>query len=58
MEAFMLLTITEYKDLDKRKLMDIYSESNYENTDFFYPDEADKEADDHDYGLEYRYPGE
>ena len=40
----MLLTITEYKDLDKRKLMDIYSESNYETTDFFYPDEADKDV--------------
>ena len=40
----MLITITEFKDLDMRKLMDIYSESNYENTDFFYPDEADKDV--------------
>ena len=54
----MLITITDFKDLDMRKLMDIYSESNYENTDFFYPDEPDKEADGHDYGLEYMYPGE
>ena len=40
----MLLKITEFKDLDKRKLMDVYSESNYENTAYFFPDEADKEA--------------
>ena len=40
----MLITITEFKDLDTRKLMDIYSESNYENTDYFYPDEQDKAA--------------
>ncbi len=24
-------------------LMDVYSESNYENTDYFYPDETDKD---------------
>ena len=40
----MLITITEFKDLDMRKLMDIYSESNYENTDYFYPDETDKDV--------------
>lgn len=39
----MLLKITEYRDLDKRKLMDVYSESNFENTDYFYPDETDKD---------------
>ena len=39
----MLIRITEYGDLDKRKLMDIYSESNYENTDYFFPEEPDKE---------------
>ena len=39
----MLLKITNYGDLDKRKLMDIYAESNFENTDFFYPEEPDKE---------------
>ena len=39
----MLLKITEYRDLDKRKLMDVYSESNFENTDYFYPDEEDKD---------------
>ena len=43
METVMLITITQFKDLDNRKLMDIYSESNYENTDYFYPDEADKD---------------
>ena len=30
--------------MDTRKLMDVYSESNYENADYFFPDEADKEA--------------
>ena len=38
----MLRKITDPKGLDDRKLMDIYSESNFENTDYFYPDEADK----------------
>ena len=38
----MLLRISRFDDLDERKLMDIYSESNFENTDYFYPDEADK----------------
>ena len=32
-ELFMLITIDAYKDIDAKKLMDIYSESNYENTD-------------------------
>ena len=40
----MLLRIMKYCDLDERKLMDVYSESNYENTDYFFPDEADKDA--------------
>ena len=40
----MLIKITEYQKLDTRKLMDVYSESNYENTDYFFPDEADKNA--------------
>ena len=39
----MLLRITQYRDLDARKLMDIYSESNFENTDYFFPEEPDKE---------------
>lgn len=38
----MLKKIRKYKDIDERKLMDIYAESNYENTDYFYPDEEDK----------------
>ena len=38
----MIQKITSYFDIDKRKLMDVYSESNYENTDYFFPDEADK----------------
>ena len=40
----MLLKITEFAGLDTGKLMCVYSESNYENTDYFYPDETDKEA--------------
>ena len=40
----MLIKISEFQNLDARKLMDIYSESNYENTDYFYPDEADKDV--------------
>ena len=40
----MLLRITNYCYLDARKLMDIYAESNLENTDYFYPDETDKDA--------------
>ncbi len=41
-EKTMLIRITEYQKVDNRKLMDVYSESNYENTDYFYPDEKDK----------------
>lgn len=40
----MLLRITSFANLDKRKLMDIYSESNAENAAHFYPEETDKEA--------------
>ena len=40
----MILRITSYSDLDKRKLMDIYAESNFENTEYFYPDETDKKV--------------
>ena len=38
----MLLRISRFDDLDERKLMDIYSESNFENTDYFFPDMRDK----------------
>lgn len=38
----MLLTITRFSELDARKLMDVYAESNFDNTDCFYPDLADK----------------
>ena len=40
----MIVEITEYFKVDTRKLMDVYSESNYENTDYFYPEESDKGA--------------
>lgn len=39
----MLLKITDGQALDERKLMDVYAESNLENTDFFCPEEPDKE---------------
>ena len=39
----MLLRMTGYGDLDARKLMDVYSESNLENTEYFYPGEKDKD---------------
>lgn len=42
MEENMLLRITRYCDLDGQNLMEVYSESNSENTDYFYPDETDK----------------
>ena len=38
----MLRRITEYSGLDAGKLMDIYSESNEENTEYFFPEETDK----------------
>ncbi|MCR5308572.1 MAG: GNAT family N-acetyltransferase [Bacilli bacterium] len=38
----MLIKISKFEDIDSKKLMDIYSESNFENTDYFFPDEKDK----------------
>ena len=38
----MLRKISRYEDLDTRALMDVYAESNFENTDWFYPDDTDK----------------
>ena len=38
----MLHIITSYADLDGPRLMAIYAESNWENTDYFFPDVADK----------------
>ena len=35
----MLLKIQKYCDLNERMLMDVYAESNFENTDYFFPDE-------------------
>ena len=39
----MIYNITTMDKIDKRKLMDIYREGNMENTDYFYPEIADKE---------------
>ena len=38
----MLHIYTSYADLDGQKLMAVYAESNLENTDYFFPDMADK----------------
>ena len=38
----MLHIITTYADLDGPRLMAVYAESNLENTDYFFPDMADK----------------
>lgn len=38
----MLLKITEFENLNERKLMDIYEEGNIENVAFFYPDCKDQ----------------
>ena len=38
----MLKKITDFHNIDQRKLMDVYRESNLENTDCFFPDETDK----------------
>lgn len=38
----MLIRITHPEEVDKDKLMSIYAEGNLENTDYFYPEIADK----------------
>lgn len=38
----MLLRFDRFSDLDPRKLMDIYAESNLDNTAYFYPEITDK----------------
>ena len=38
----MLLRFDRFSDLDPRKLMDVYAESNLENTDYFYPELENK----------------
>ena len=39
----MLLQLHVINAADKRRLMDIYAESNLENTDYFYPELTDKQ---------------
>ena len=39
----MLLQLHTIEAADQRRLMDIYAESNLENTDYFYPNLTDKE---------------
>ena len=38
----MLRKINRFEDLDTRALMDVYAESNFENTDYFFPNDTDK----------------
>ena len=38
----MIIEINTFGQIDGRKLMDIYRESNVENTDYFYPDTSNK----------------
>lgn len=40
----MLLKFTDFAGLDGRKLMDVYAESNLENTAYFCPEEHDRQA--------------
>lgn len=40
----MVLQATDYSQIDQRQLMDIYSEGNLENTEYFYPEVEDKAA--------------
>lgn len=40
----MLLQLRTFDEIDRRRLMDIYRESNLENTDYFYPELTDKQA--------------
>ena len=39
----MIIEINSFDQVDRRKLMDVYRESNIENTDYFYPDVSDKD---------------
>ena len=39
----MIVEIKTFDQVDGRKLMDIYRESNTENTDYFYPDVSNKD---------------
>lgn len=43
MDEYKLIRVTKPEDIDKRKLMDVYAESNRENTSFFCPDERDED---------------
>lgn len=38
----VLRIITSYADLDGPRLMEVYAESNFENTDYFFPELEDK----------------
>jgi hypothetical protein len=40
----VLIQMTDVSQLDERRLMDLYAESNLENTAFFCPDVSDRQA--------------
>ncbi|MBR3241928.1 MAG: GNAT family N-acetyltransferase [Parasporobacterium sp.] len=40
----VLHRITRFEEIDQHQLMDLYAEGNAENTDYFYPEMADKKA--------------
>ena len=40
--TYSMLRIDKFSDIDKRLLMDVYAESNFENTDHFFPEMTDK----------------
>ena len=40
----MIITVTDYRNINTRMIMDIYSESNSENADIFFPDETDRDT--------------
>ena len=42
MIKYSLIRIDKYSDIDPRLLMDVYAESNAENTEYFFPDMDDK----------------
>ncbi|MCM1190204.1 MAG: GNAT family N-acetyltransferase [bacterium] len=52
----MIIEISEWRDIDGRKLMDLYQEGNLENIDYFYPGTSDRDGAlqkiEHDF-LEY-----
>lgn len=49
----MIIEINTFDQVDRRKLMDVYLESNTENTDYFYPDVSNKDEALHKVECDY-----